>query len=199
MSKAETKVKPFQKNNQSLQESLHTLLTRLSDSSEIIKSWPEGGDDNSVHTTTTAKLITSVKRIVNAIKVVEEKVNPNLGDEKPTDQQTALANQLRQTAIPLDLLDMMDANCLNPDCFARGLLNEALRQFGNLRSRKASMNMLSQLVESGMKQRERDLEKVAKIKRSMEEDEKKNDDLNNQTKKRKLEESKETEMPPSKK
>ena len=196
MPKSESKGKAFQKNKQSLQESLHTLLTRLSDSSEIIKSWPEGGDDNSIHTETTAKLIVSIKRIIHAIKSVEEKVNPNLGEEKPTEQETALANQLRQTAIPLDLLDMMDANSLNPDCFARGLLNEALRQFGNLRKRKASMNTLAQLVETGMKQRERDLEKVAEIKRSIEED--KDNEEKKESKKRKLEQIEETALPPYK-
>ena len=165
-------ISTFQKTNQSLQELLHTLLTRLSDSSEIIKSWPEneGGDnDNSIHTETTTKLITSINKVVDAIRLVEERVNPNIGDEnekeetdeKPSasslsssDQEFALANQLRQTAIPLDLLDMMDANSLNPDCFSRGLINEALRQFSNLRQRKASMNMLAQMVESGFEQRE---------------------------------------------
>ncbi len=188
--------KKFQKNNQSLQEALHTLLTRLSDSSEIIKSWPEGGDDNSIHTKTTEKLIASIHKIVNAIRVVEEKVNPNLGEEKPTEQEIALANKLRQTAIPLDLLDMMDSNSLNPDCFARGLLNEALRQFGNLRTRKASMNMLAQLVETGMKQQERDLQKASEIKKSMEKD-KINE--SEKTKKRKAEQNEEIDMRPSKK
>lgn len=169
MSKPETKGKAFQKSNQSLQELLHTLLTRLSHSSEIIKSWPEGGDDPSIHTQTTTKLIASIQKIVAAIKLVEERVNPNLGvdqGEKTSEQENALANQLRQTAVPLDLLDMMDADSekgLNPDCFARGLLNEALRQFSNLRTRKASMNMLSQLVETGFEQREMKLKKIAAL------------------------------------
>ena len=186
MSKPETNnIKPFKKSNQSLQQLLHTLLTRLCDSSAIIKSWPEGGDDNSVHAETTTKLIASIHKIVDAIRLVEEKVNPNLGDDtptttttnnnnnsnneqqqeeennKPSEQEIVLANQLRQTAVPLDLLDMMDANSLNPDCFARGLLSEALRQFSNLQSRKASMNMLAQLVEKGFEQKERDLKILA--------------------------------------
>jgi len=172
----------FEKSNQSLQELLHTLLTRLSDSSEIIKSWPEGGngigEDNSIHVETTTKLITSIHKIVDAIRLVEERVNPNIGDDgdnNPTteqEQQLVLANQLRQTAVPLDLLDMMDTNTLNPDCFARGLLNEALRQFSNLRHRKASMNMLAQMVQNGLNERERQLQQLTSKK--VQDDEQKN-------------------------
>ena len=123
---------------------------------------------------------------MDAIRLVEEKVNPNLGvdsststtatasanndpqqvnnsnNEAPSEQETVLANALRQTAVPLDMLDMMDANSLNPDCFARGLLSESLRQFSNLQSRKASMNMLAQLVEKGFEERERGL-KIAAV------------------------------------
>ena len=168
MSKPDAKEKVFQKSNESLQVQLHTLLTRLSDSSEIINKWPEDGDDNSIHAETTTKLITSIQKVVSAIKLVEERVNPNIGDDeksKPSEQETNLANQLRQTAVPLDLLDMMDANSesgLNPDCFARGLLSEALRQFVNLKTRKASMNMLAQMVETGFDQREREREQKKK-------------------------------------
>jgi hypothetical protein len=162
-----TEKSSFTKTNRSLQELLHTLLTRLSDANEIIKTWPEDGDDNSIHVETTTKLIASMHKIVHAIQLVEERVNPNLdheenNDKNPSAQEMTLANQLRQTAIPLDLLDMMDdtTNTLNPDCFARGLLNEALRQFSNLGKRKVSMNVLASLVEDGFERREKEIQKV---------------------------------------
>mmetsp|Transcript_461 Transcript_461/g.646 ORF Transcript_461/g.646 Transcript_461/m.646 type:complete len:237 (+) Transcript_461:121-831(+) len=150
-SNKEEKDTVFINNSQSLQEALHTLLTRLSETSEIIQKWPEpesNSDHESIHAETTTKLIKSIHKVVNGIRLVEEKVNPNLGDEKPSEQHIALANNLRQTAVPLDLLDMMDyAGGLNPDCFARGLLIEALQQFSNLSNRKSSMTMLANLVQ----------------------------------------------------
>lgn len=162
---------PSIQNNQgpSLQERLHTLLTRLSDTSEILKKWPETktGDDGSIHVRTTEKLISSIQRIVEGIKSVEEKVNyVNLTEQGSTDYNTGsgsgdddIANKLRQIAVPLDLLDMMDfAGGLNPDCFARGLIKEALRQMGNLQRRKASMKMLAAAIQNGLDARERQLE-----------------------------------------
>lgn len=170
----------YKSNNQSLQDLLHTLITRLSESSEIIKSWPEqdGPYDNSIHTETTSKLITSIHKVVDAIRLVEERVNPNIGEDendKATEQEIFLANQLRQTAIPLDLLDMMDTNTLNPDCFARGMLSEALRQFSNLGNRKNCMNMLASLVENGFQiqmkmQQQREKEREMKMKQEQEEE-----------------------------
>lgn len=146
----------------SLQECLHTLLTRLSDTSEILQKWP-GGDDPSIHVRTTEKLIKSIKKIMDSIKTVEEKVN-HVSVETSTEQSSGsgdedIANKLRQIAVPLDLLDMMDcAGGLNPDCFARGLIKEALRQMGNLQRRKASMKMLAATIQNGLDARERQLE-----------------------------------------
>lgn len=147
----------------SLQEHLHTLLTRLSDTSEILQKWP-GGDDPSIHIRTTDKLIESIKRIIDGIKSLEEKVN-HVSTDSSTDQSSDsggdedIANKLRQIAVPLDLLDMMDfAGGLNPDCFARGLIKEALRQMGNLQRRKASMKMLAATIQNGLDARERQLE-----------------------------------------
>jgi hypothetical protein len=147
---------------QSLQERLHTLLTRLSDTGEILKKWPETktGDDSSIHIRTTDKLINSIQRIIDGIKQVEEKVNsvPAEGASSE-DDINIIANKLRQIAIPLDLLDMMDfAGGINPDCFARGLIKEALRQMGNLQRRKTSMRMLAVTIQNGMNVREKNLQ-----------------------------------------
>jgi hypothetical protein len=146
----------------SLQERLHTLLTRLSDTSEILQKWP-GGDDASIHIRTTEKLIESIKRIIDGIKSLEEKVNhvstETSGEQSNESGDEDIANKLRQIAVPLDLLDMMDfAGSLNPDCFARGLIKEALRQMGNLQRRKASMKMLAATIQNGLDARERQLE-----------------------------------------
>eukprot|EP00557_Chaetoceros_sp_GSL56_P001315 CAMPEP_0176494626 /NCGR_PEP_ID=MMETSP0200_2-20121128/10207_1 /TAXON_ID=947934 /ORGANISM="Chaetoceros sp., Strain GSL56" /LENGTH=151 /DNA_ID=CAMNT_0017892417 /DNA_START=144 /DNA_END=596 /DNA_ORIENTATION=- len=100
---------------------------------------------------------------MDSIKAVEEKVN-NVSVETSTEQSSGsgdedIANKLRQIAVPLDLLDMMDcAGGLNPDCFARGLIKEALRQMGNLQRRKASMKMLAATIQNGLDARERQLE-----------------------------------------
>jgi len=179
----------------------------------VVKSWPESdGTDNSIHAETTTKLIRSIEKVVDAIKLVEEKVNPNLGDDgnggsggggmsvgnvpsatgatgnasekeqqnrqqlQQQEDNMALGHKLRQTAVPLDLLDMMDADPdagLNPDCFARGLLNEALRQFSNLNERKASMNMLASFVENAFERRERELRAAAAAAAASEAEEKK--------------------------
>jgi hypothetical protein len=149
----------YQDKHQSLQERLHTLLSRLSDCGEILKTWPETktGDDASIHIRQTDKLIASIQRIIGGIKQVEEKVNSVPAEGTPTDED--IANKLRQIAIPLDLLDMTDfAGGLNPDCFARGLIKESLRQMGNLQRRKTSMKMLAVTIQNGIDARERQLE-----------------------------------------
>lgn len=154
----------FQDSKQSLQERLHTLLTRLSDTSEILKKWPDTkGSDTTIHIKTTDKLINSIERIVDGIKLVEEKVNcVPTGESSGTDKD--LPSKLRQIAIPLDLLDMMDyAGGLNPDCFARGLMEEAQRQMGNLKRRKMSMDMLAHFIQNGMKDREEKLRKIRSL------------------------------------
>jgi len=163
-SSSKQKSAAFHDNKQSLQERLHTLLTRLSDTGEILKKWPETktGEDSSIHTRTTGKLISSIQRTIDGIKLVEEKVNSvPLEDDKSEDD---IANKLRQTAIPLDLMDMLDfAGGLNPDCFARGLIKESLRQMGNLQRRKASMKMLAVTIQNGMNEREKQLQILAAL------------------------------------
>ncbi len=59
---------------------------------------------------------------------------------------------------------MMDfAGGVNPDCFARGLIKEALRQMGNLQRRKASMRMLAITIQNGMNEREKQLKILASL------------------------------------
>ena len=167
----------FPDSRQSLQERLHTLLTRLSKTTEILRTWPS--EDH--HTQTTTLLIQSLHMVVEGIKQVEEKVNGAPDDSKSTGAENGMILQakLRQTAIPLDLLDLMDYGIidlnrnihrkggaslgvvntplepshftgLNPDCFARGLLRESLRQIGNMNRRKAALKMLAVSIQNGM-------------------------------------------------
>ena len=160
--------KKYKDTDQSLQERLHTLLTRLADTSDLLKNWPvsQTADDSSIHVQTTTKLIASIHKVVQGIKYVEEKVNRGNGSE----QDAQLIAKLRQAAVPLDLLDMMDyGNGLNPDCFARGLLREALRQLGDLQRRKASLKMLAVTIQSGINKRER--ERQLEILKSLDEQE----------------------------
>ena len=65
----------------SLQEGLHNLLTRLSETTNILKNWKEAdADDSSIHVETTTRLIGSLQQVILAVKSVEEKVLR--GDEK---------------------------------------------------------------------------------------------------------------------
>ena len=176
--------KEFQDSRQSLQERLHTLLTRISKTTEILRTWPS--EDH--HTQTTTLLTQALHKVVEGIQQVEEKVNGSCDEEAAQTQPPTTAGEvmtlqakLRQTAIPLDLLDMMDYGNdidtstrkkagmtedthtllqpshftgLNPDCFARGLLRESLRQIGNMNRRKAALKMLAVSIQNGMNARE---------------------------------------------
>ena len=56
--------------------------------------------------------------------------------------------------IPLDLLDLLDVGQptfgLNPQCYARGLIVEALRQLSVLERRKRAASMLATFIEEGL-------------------------------------------------
>jgi hypothetical protein len=66
-----------------------------------------------------------------------------------------LRKNLQECLIPLDLLDLLDhGGGLNPDCFSRALLKEALGQLAGLKRRKLALEMLGAAVESGLKKRE---------------------------------------------
>jgi hypothetical protein len=134
-----------------LQERLHQLLTRLSSAIDLIKNWPESdGDDASIHVETTTKLISVILEVTSALQRAEGVVK----------NDAALRKALKACPIPMDLLDLLDhGNGLNPDCFSRGLLQEALGQLAGLRRRKLALEMLGSAVEKGLRQREDDEEK----------------------------------------
>lgn len=138
-------------NAKNLQERLHELLSRISDTTDLIKSWPESdGDDASIHVKTTSKLIGRIGDIVKAIKRVE-------GVAK---QDEELWKRLKDCAIPLDLLDLLDhAGGLNPEMFSRGLLREALSQLAGLRRRKVALDMLGNMISAGLAKRNELMEK----------------------------------------
>lgn len=127
-----------------LQERLHLLLNRLAKTTDLIKNWPEsdGGDDASIHVETTTKLIASIHELVTALQKVEGTIKTN-NDLKQT---------LRDCPVPINLLDLLDhhPDGLNPECFSRGLLREALGQLGGLKRRKLALEMLGAAVQSGL-------------------------------------------------
>lgn len=129
-----------------LQERLHELISRLSDTTDILKEWPESeGDDKAVHDYATSRLTDSIEEMVKAIEKAEGVVK----------RDEILNKTLQECAIPLDLLDLMDhANGLNPECFTRGFLREALSQLAGLRRRKVALEMLGAEIENGLKSRE---------------------------------------------
>jgi len=135
---------PFGDKN--LQERLHILLTRLATTTDLIKTWPESdGDDASVHVETTTKLITAVLGVVAALQKVEGVIKAD----------AVLKRSLQECKVPINLLDLLDhGNGLNPDCFSRGLLKEALGQLAGLRRRKLALEMLGTAIQTGLNQRD---------------------------------------------
>lgn len=143
-----------------LQERLHELISRVANSVEIIKSWPESsGDDASIHVTTTSKLIHSIREILRAIERVEGVVQSKKGANQANssggggggEEESALWKTLQNCPIPLDLLEMLDcSNGLNPEIFVRGLLREALSQLAGLRRRKVALEMLGNAIQKGL-------------------------------------------------
>lgn len=129
----------------SLQERLHELISRISDTTDVVKGWPESaGDDASIHVKTTTKLINSIREIIKALERVEGVAK---NDE-------TLWKRLTQCPIPLDLLELMDCGGgLNPEMFMRGLLREALSQLAGLRRRKVALEMLGTAIETGLEKK----------------------------------------------
>eukprot|EP00977_Amphora_coffeiformis_P010915 scaffold2576_cov175-Amphora_coffeaeformis.AAC.19 len=131
-----------------LQDKLHILLSRLADAIDLIKSWPEAkGEDASIHVESTSKLIGYIRNVTRSIQSVETVLqsNPNL------------RKKLQECAIPMDLLDVLDhgqgGGALNPDCFIRGLLKEALGQLAGLKRRKLALGLLGNAVQAGLNQK----------------------------------------------
>jgi hypothetical protein len=124
-----------------LQDKLHDVLSRLSSTIELVKSWPESSD-TSVHVESTSRLIASIRQIIAALQSVETTVR----------NDAELRQSLQSLLIPLDLLELLD-NALNPDCFSRGLLKEAMGQFAGLKRRKWALEMLGASVQKGLDER----------------------------------------------
>jgi Transcription factor subunit Med10 of Mediator complex len=124
-----------------LQDRLHDVLSRLSSTIELVKSWPES-TDASVHVESTSRLIASIRQIITALQSVEATVR----------NDAELRQSLQSLLIPLDLLELLD-NALNPDCFSRGLLKEAIGQFAGLKRRKWALEMLGASVQKGLDER----------------------------------------------
>mmetsp|Transcript_28914 Transcript_28914/g.47782 ORF Transcript_28914/g.47782 Transcript_28914/m.47782 type:complete len:183 (+) Transcript_28914:107-655(+) len=131
--------------SKALQERLHELISRVSDTTDVVKGWPEStGDNAQIHVKTTSKLINSMREILKAIERVE-------GIAK---KDEVLWTKLQECPIPLDLLDLMDcANGLNPELLIRGLLREALSQLAGLRRRKVALEMLGNAIQAGLNKR----------------------------------------------
>ncbi|CAB9513189.1 expressed unknown protein [Seminavis robusta] len=125
-----------------LQERLHELITRLAATTELVKNWPESKDDDaSIHVETTTKLISHINNVIASVQRVDGVVKAD----------ALLRKNLQECLIPLDLLDLLDhGNGLNPDCFSRALLREALGQLAGLKRRKLALEMLGAAVQSGL-------------------------------------------------
>jgi len=121
-----------------LQENLHVLLSRLAGTIEHVKNWPEG--EASTHVESTTKLIDNINQVIASLQKVEGTVRAD----------AALRKSLQGCQAPLDLLDLLDSSNLNPDCFSRGLLREALGQLAGLKRRKLALEMLGAAVQSGV-------------------------------------------------
>lgn len=126
-----------------LQDCLHELLTRLASVSDLVKNWPESseGNDSSVHMERTTRLIAAIRQLVAMIVKTEGAVKSD----------SVLKQSLQSCLIPLDLLDLLDhGGGLNPDCFSRGILKEALGQLAGLTRRKLALEMLGAAVQQGI-------------------------------------------------
>jgi len=147
-----------------LQERLHELLTRLAATVELIKNWKESdGDDASIHVETTTKLIAAIQAVIDTTKKVDGVMK----------NDAELRASLQSCLVPLDLLDLLDhGNGLNPDCFSRALLKEALGQLAGLKRRKLALEMLGAAVQTGLRQRGKKEKETASesVKRKREED-----------------------------
>ena len=133
-----------------LQERLHILLNNLYNTTELLKTWPES-DDASVHVETTTGLIESLQQVLKSVRDVETKVMKGDG----TEEDTKLIRELRESSVPLDLLELLDygGGGVNPDAYARSLLHESLRQLAGLKRRKLALELLGNAVKQGIARR----------------------------------------------
>jgi len=135
-----------------LQESLHALINNLYHTTELVKNW-EDSENASDHVLTTTKLIASLQEVLQSVKDVETKVLKGDG----TEGDKKIIQELKDSPVPLDLLELMDyGGGINPDVFARGLLQTALRQLAGLKRRKLALGLLGAAVSDGMKRRDKE-------------------------------------------
>lgn len=152
---------------QYLLDRLRILLSRLQTTAEILQNWPEtssalqGNDSAKVHAETYTELIASIRKIALGIRSIERHVNGTVsgGGGTGSSSSAAAADAFRTSLeenypIPLDLLDLLDVGQptfgLNPQCYARGLIVEALRQLSVLERRKRAAGMLAAFIEEGL-------------------------------------------------
>ena len=134
-----------------LQERLHALINNLYNTTELVKNW-EDSENASDHVQTTTKLLASLQEVLQSVKDVETKVLKGDG----TEEDKKIIQELKDSPVPLDLLELMDyGGGVNPDCFARGLLQTALRQLAGLKRRKLALGLLGNAVSEGIKRREK--------------------------------------------
>jgi hypothetical protein len=152
-----------------LLDRLRILLSRLQTTAEILQNWPEtssaqqGNDSAKVHAETSTELVASIRKIALGIRSIERHVNGTAGGGGggggTGSSSTAAADAFRTSLeenypIPLDLLDLLDVGQptfgLNPQCYARGLIVEALRQLSVLERRKRAASMLATFIEEGL-------------------------------------------------
>jgi hypothetical protein len=155
-----------------LLDRLRILLSRLQTTAEILQNWPEttssaqqGNDSAKVHAETSTELIASIRKIALGIRSIERHVNgtasggSGTGSSSSSSAAAAAADAFRTSLeenypIPLDLLDLLDVGQptfgLNPQCYARGLIVEALRQLSVLERRKRAASMLATFIEEGL-------------------------------------------------
>ena len=145
-----------------LQERLHALINNLYNTTELVKNW-EDSENASDHVQTTTKLIESLQEVLQSVKDVETKVLKGDG----TEEDKKVIQELKDSPVPLDLLELMDyGGGVNPDCFARGLLQTALRQLAGLKRRKLALGLLGGAVSDGMKRREKEQKEKDEKKKS---------------------------------
>ncbi|KAL7540539.1 hypothetical protein ACHAXR_010194 [Thalassiosira sp. AJA248-18] len=155
-----------------LLERLRILLNRLQSTTEILQNWPETqGDSAKIHADTATQLIASIRKIVLGLRSVERHVNGTGGSSGggasaggggdgggvgaiSKEALEAFRISLEDKCpIPLDLLDLLDVGQpfgLNPQCYARGLMKESMRQLAGLERRKRALDMLATAIETGM-------------------------------------------------
>jgi hypothetical protein len=124
-----------------LQDRLHELISRLTNTMDIIKQWPESSY-SSGHNETTTQCMVSVRTLLQAVDRVEGVIV----------RDAAVRQALQDCRIPLDLLDLLDhgSGGLNPECFCRGLLQEAQAQLAGLKRRKHALERLGATIQDGL-------------------------------------------------